>query len=118
MSENPIVNELDKAGAVIKDIAETVAHDVVEVVEYPIKAAKVVAVITTDYPALKPVLEKLLTEGKDAFAAVKHAAEDKGLNWTEDETAVNAVKALADFFVTQALPVIEKTYADLNAATS
>ena len=118
MSDNPVVNEFEKVGTEIKDAAETVAHDVVQVVEYPVKAAKVIAVITADYPVLKPVLETTLIKSKAALADGIAAAKANGLNWAEDKAVIAVIEDLADYFVATTIPATEKFYEDLNTAAS
>ena len=86
-------NVFQEVGHDVKVVAEDVAHDVVGVVEFPAKAARVFNEIKTDYPAVKASLEQLATDIEKVDADVVTAIDAGGLNVTVDIATWNDIVA-------------------------
>lgn len=99
----------------IKEVAEDVGHVVVESVEFPAKATKVIDTAVKDIPAFKAELTTLITDAKTVFVDGMDAVSAKGLNWTEDTAVIASIVAFAVYFKTTFIPALEAAYTEVNA---
>jgi hypothetical protein len=105
---------LKEVGEEIKTVAEDVAHVVVEAVEFPVKATKVIDTLSADQPELKAALATLVADGEAVSADVLQVVSADGTNIVLDLATWTAVtKLVSDGKAAVAL--IEQLYAQLNS---
>lgn len=107
-------NIFEEAGHGIEAVAKDIAHVVVEAVEFPAKATKVITTLMKDYPELRAELQTLVIDGQKALVDGVAAVGAKGLNWAEDVAVVGDVTAFARYFKDVFVPAVEKAYGELN----
>lgn len=108
-------NVFEKIGHGVETVGKDIGHVIVEAVEFPAKATKVVSTITTDYPQLKTELLQLVTMGNTVLADGVLASAAKGLNWAEDVATVKDVLQLAEFFKNTFVPAVVAAYNTINS---
>ncbi len=105
---------LKEIGEKIEDVAKDVAHVVVETVEFPVKAEKVLSTLSSDQPQLKAALAQLVADGEAVSADVLQVVSADGTNISVDLATWAAITKL----VTDgkaAVALIETLYTQLNA---
>lgn len=107
-------NVFQKIGHGIETVGKDIGHVIVEGIEFPDKAAKVINTVVKDVPQFKAELLTLITDGKSVLVDAMDAASAKGLNWTEDLSIIAAIEAFAAYFKNTFLPAVEAAYNEVN----
>lgn len=107
-------NIFKEVGHGVEAVGKDIAHVIVEAVEYPAKAAKVMATVTKNYPSLKPTLTTVVTSGAKIGADLVGVIAAKGVSWTDDIALVADVEAFFKFITKTVTPEVEAIYGELN----
>jgi hypothetical protein len=115
-STTPVTHEnvFQKIGHGVETVAKDLGHVVLEAVEFPDKAAKVIATVVKEDAPLKAQLLVLINQCKTTLGDGVDAVTQKGLNFAEDEQTVADVIALSKYVTETFVPLIEAVYTQLN----
>ncbi len=104
-------NPFEEIGHGVEVVAKDIAHVAVEVVEFPVKAEKVLNTIQTNWPVLKPEFTTLLADGAALAATTTAVFTGPSVTLAVDEW--NEIqKVIAD--VKAAVATTESFYASVN----